>query len=81
MLTKDELNQFKTLTRTIIREELEIQDESIRAEMKLMRIRIQADLNKLEDRVKNVQIDLKRVVNFLTKKTSFVQVREESNLY
>lgn len=82
MLTKEDLDAIKTLirdeVREIVREELEIESQSIKAdlqgEIKLARIEIQQDVRELKNRVKNLEIqvskiqkDIKSIVDFFDK--------------
>lgn len=62
MLTKTDLNQIRKIFREEQRVEIGNLGSSLRAEMKLMRIEIQNEIRDLEDRVKNVEIQIDKIV-------------------
>lgn len=62
MLSKQDLNQFEKLVRKIVREEVAVESRSTRddlqSEIKLARMELSLRLDKIDDKVKNLEIRL-----------------------
>jgi len=82
MLTKSDLQQIEKIVKTIVREEVENETQALRddlqADIAMSRMRVQADINELKDRIKNLEIrvakmhkdlknEIKMVVHYLDK--------------
>lgn len=62
MLTKQDLNQIEKLVRKVVREEVEVESRSTRedlqSEIKLARMELSLRLDKIDDKIKNLEIRL-----------------------
>lgn len=64
MLTKTDLNQIREIFREEQRAEIGNLKLSLKAEMKLMRMEIQNEIRDLEERVKNIEIKIDKIIDF-----------------
>jgi hypothetical protein len=69
MLTKTDLKEIqkivKTATKKVVREEIEAEIEvlkdELQADIKMSQIRVQGDLRELKDRIKNLEIAIRKL--------------------
>lgn len=76
MLTKSDLSQIREIVREEVEAEVQSARDELQAEIKLVRMELSTHIDKLEDRIKNLEIrvarmhkelknEIKLVVNFL----------------
>jgi hypothetical protein len=74
MLTKTDLSQIRKIVRQEVETESESAKEDLQGEIKLSRIELQKDVRSVKDRIKNLEIavrkiqkNIKTIVNFFDK--------------
>jgi len=84
MLTKTDLREIRKVVREEVEAEIQPLKEELQADLKMAQIRIQSDIRGLQDRTKNVEIevrkmrkDLKTTTNFLDREGLGVKKRVE----